>query len=163
MNELASNEASLRKRGGIFIIQGYLMPLRVGNELVLGNGLESDPAEPIRIFISPSCLCFFVFATCFHSLQNSFHVEENMNNPSLLLQFQPPTETDELALSHRPHSLERDSALPSLVSWLPLANEGAWIPSPNMAAVGSPWSSGRRLPKKRVGFWALQTIQKSLI
>lgn len=113
MNELASNEASLRKRGGIFIVQGYLMPLRVGNELVLGNGLESDPAKPIRIFISPSCLCFFVFATCFHSLQSSFHVEENMNNPSLLLQFQPPTETDELALSHRPHSLERHSALPA--------------------------------------------------
>lgn len=100
MNEFTSNEASLRKRGGIFIVRGYLMPLRVGNELLLGNGLESDPAEPIRIFISPSCLCFFVFATCFHSLQNSFHVEENMNNPSLLLQFQPPTETDELALSH---------------------------------------------------------------
>lgn len=117
MNEFVSSEASLgkrRKRGGNLYHMGISHATEGWKWASTWERTGIWTWKAIRTFLSPSCLCFFVFVTCFHSLRSSFHVEENTNNPSLLLQFQPPTETDELALSHCPHSLERDSALPSL-------------------------------------------------
>lgn len=59
------------------------------------------------------------------------------------------------------HSLRRDWAEPSLCQVTAL---GLWVefglPSPNMAAWGALWRSGRKLLKRRAGFWAQQTRQR---
>lgn len=137
------------------------MPLRSRMSWYLGMGWILD-LKSSQDFISPSCLCFF-FLFLLHSLslQSNFHVEENMNNPQQLLQFQPPTETDQLALCHSSTFPGKTFCFAKIgsddCSW-PMS--GTWIPRPNMAAQGSPWRSGRKLPQKRDGFWAWQTVRK---
>lgn len=82
------------------------------HELLPGCALNpGSPREFITVLALP-LFFFFPFPTVSPSPKPSSHVEENMNNLSLFLKFQPPTETTSWLPVIASHFLERESVLP---------------------------------------------------